>query len=78
MVLGKKVANFDWELGRNLAPREGQKIIWLMMCLFSTLKQSLTYQKLKKKLKKGKKSKRKARSRSNILKIYLMAQYLHF
>ena len=26
MVLGKKVAIFDWEWGRNLAPREGQKI----------------------------------------------------
>ena len=26
MVLGKKVAIFDWELGRNLAPREGQKM----------------------------------------------------
>ena len=25
MVLGKKVAIFDWEWGRNLAPREGQK-----------------------------------------------------
>ena len=28
MVLGKKVAIFDWESGRNLAPREGQKIPW--------------------------------------------------
>ena len=26
MVLGKKVAIFDWECGRNSAPREGQKI----------------------------------------------------
>ena len=26
MVLGKKVAIFNWELGRNSAPREGQKI----------------------------------------------------
>ena len=26
MVLGKKVAVFDWEWGRNSAPREGQKI----------------------------------------------------
>ena len=25
MVLGKKVAIFDWEWGRNLAPRDGQK-----------------------------------------------------
>ena len=25
MVLGKKVAVFDWEWGRNLAPRDGQK-----------------------------------------------------
>ena len=25
MVLGKKVAIFDWELGRNSAPRDGQK-----------------------------------------------------
>ena len=26
MVLGKKVVIFDWEWGRNSAPREGQKI----------------------------------------------------
>ena len=26
MVLGKKVAIFDWEWGRNSAPRDGQKI----------------------------------------------------
>ena len=26
MVLGKKVAIFDWEWGLNSAPREGQKI----------------------------------------------------
>ena len=26
MVLGKKVAIFDWEWGPNLAPSEGQKI----------------------------------------------------
>ena len=26
MVLGKKMAIFDWEWGRNLAPREGQKM----------------------------------------------------
>ena len=25
MVLGKKVAIFDWELGGNSAPRDGQK-----------------------------------------------------
>ena len=25
MVLGKKVAVFDWELGRKSAPRDGQK-----------------------------------------------------
>ena len=25
MVLGKKVTIFDWEWGRNLAPRDGQK-----------------------------------------------------
>ena len=25
MVLGKKVAIFDWEWGRNSAPRDGQK-----------------------------------------------------
>ena len=25
MVLGKNVAIFDWEWGRNLAPRDGQK-----------------------------------------------------
>ena len=26
MVLGKKVAIFDWEWGRNLAPKDRQKI----------------------------------------------------
>ena len=26
MVLGKNVAFFDWEWGRNSAPRDGQKI----------------------------------------------------
>ena len=26
MVLGKKMAIFDWEWGRNSAPRDGQKI----------------------------------------------------
>ena len=26
MVLGKKVAIFDWEWGRNSAPRDGQKM----------------------------------------------------
>ena len=26
MVLGKKVAYFDWEWGQNSAPREGQKM----------------------------------------------------
>ena len=26
MVLGKKVAIFDWERGQTSAPREGQKI----------------------------------------------------
>ena len=25
MILGKKVAIFDWEWGRNSAPRDGQK-----------------------------------------------------
>ena len=30
LVLGRKVALFDWELGRNSAPREGQKIPWPM------------------------------------------------
>ena len=28
MVLGKKVAIFNWEWGRNSAPREGQKRPW--------------------------------------------------
>ena len=28
MALGKKMAIFDWEWGRNSAPREGQKIPW--------------------------------------------------
>ena len=32
MVLGKKAAIFDWEWGRNSAPREGQKI----PCVFIT------------------------------------------
>ena len=31
MVLGKKVAIFDWEWGRNSAPRDGQKIPWLLL-----------------------------------------------
>ena len=44
MVLGKKVANFDWEWGRNSAPRDGQKIPCLQKDLF---------------LNKGKKSKKK-------------------
>ena len=26
MVLGKKMASFDWDWGRNSAPREGQKM----------------------------------------------------
>ena len=29
MVLGKKVAIFDWERGQNLAPREGKKMPWV-------------------------------------------------
>ena len=33
MVLGKKVAIFDWEWGRNLAPREGLKIPWAALSL---------------------------------------------
>ena len=28
MILGKKVAIFDWEWGQNPAPRDGQKIPW--------------------------------------------------
>ena len=28
MVLGKKVAIFDWEWGGNSAPRDGQKRPW--------------------------------------------------
>ena len=28
MVLGNKVAIFDWEWDRNTAPRDGQKIPW--------------------------------------------------
>ena len=38
MVLGKKVAIFDWEWGRNLAPREGQK----MACLGCLLQSAST------------------------------------
>ena len=30
MVLGRKVAIFDWEWGRISAPREGEKIPWPM------------------------------------------------
>ena len=30
MVMGKKVAIFDWKWGRNSAPRDGQKIPCLM------------------------------------------------
>ena len=33
MVLGKKVAIFDWEWGRNSAPSEGQKIPLLVIPL---------------------------------------------
>ena len=29
MVLGKRVAIFDWEWGRNSAPRDGQKSHWV-------------------------------------------------
>ena len=32
MVLGKKVAIFDWELGRNSAPRDGQKVPCNCVC----------------------------------------------
>ena len=32
MVLGKKVAMFNWEWGRNSAPREGQKMPCLYVC----------------------------------------------
>ena len=41
MVLGKKVAIFDWEWGGNSAPREGQKMpcllfsCWVMPLFFS-------------------------------------------
>ena len=34
MVLGKKVAIFDWECGRNSAPREGRKIPWSILLSF--------------------------------------------
>ena len=30
MVLGIGMAIFDWEWGQNLAPREGQKIPWIL------------------------------------------------
>ena len=33
MVLEKKVAIFDWEWGRNSAPREGQKMPWYGKCV---------------------------------------------
>ena len=39
MVLAKKVAIFDWEWGRNLAPRDGQK----MPCLQSNFLFIFTY-----------------------------------
>ena len=32
MVLGKKVAIFDWKWCRNSAPREGQKIPEVLNC----------------------------------------------
>ena len=41
MVLGKKVVIFDWEWGRNLAPRYGQKIPWVRMGLKSTVNEGL-------------------------------------
>ena len=34
MVLGFKVSIFDWEWGRNSAPREGQKIPWALLGIF--------------------------------------------
>ena len=34
MVLVKKVAIFDWEWGRNSAPRDGQKRPWGAKCLY--------------------------------------------
>ena len=43
MVLGKKVAIFDWEWVRNSAPRDGQKIpckastLFTVTCNISTL-----------------------------------------
>ena len=33
MVLGKKVAIFDWEWGLNSPPRDGQKIPWYSLVL---------------------------------------------
>ena len=34
MVLGKKVAIFDWEWGRNSTPRDGQKRTWSIIFNF--------------------------------------------
>ena len=41
MVLGKKVAIFDWEWGRNSVPREGQKIPCKVFLIVFKQKQEL-------------------------------------
>ena len=37
MVLGKKVAIFDWKWGRNSAPTEGQKMPYLLLTFAQSL-----------------------------------------
>ena len=32
--IGKKVAIFDWEWGRNSAPRDGQKKPWIVLTIY--------------------------------------------
>ena len=41
MVLGKKVAIFDWEWGQNSAPRDGQKRPWRGIGSFSLILEKL-------------------------------------
>ena len=42
MVLGKKVAIFGWEWGRNMAPRDRQKkALQIVMILFAVMSGTL-------------------------------------
>ena len=40
MVLGKKVTIIDWEWGRNLSPRDEQKIPWQAIRKMSCVKRA--------------------------------------